>query len=188
MSKVGKRLINLPSGVEVKSEETQGRGKLVVIKGPKGQLSINIDPRFKLVLEDKKVGLSPASDKELGFELKALWGLQRALLNNSVIGVSAGFEKKLELEGVGYRASIAQGKLVLNIGFSHPVEVIIPQGIEVKVEKNVITIFGIDKHLLGQFAANVRGLKPPEPYKGKGIRYQGEVIRRKAGKKAASAA
>ena len=133
----------------------------------------------------------PAKSKELQVipqekskNSSALWGLLRALIFNMVKGVTEGFEKKLEIEGVGYRASLQDNKLVLNLGFSHPIEVDAPAGIEFKVDKNVITISGIDKQMVGQIAAKIRDYRKPEPYKGKGIRYSGEVVRRKTGKKA----
>ena len=120
-------------------------------------------------------------------QAKALWGLFRALIANMVEGVTNGFKKELEIQGVGYKASVEGQDIVLNMGFSHPVKLGIPEGIQVSVEKNIIIVSGINKELVGQFAANIRKVKKPEPYKGKGIRYVGEIVRRKAGKKAAGA-
>jgi len=186
MSKVGRRPIRIPPNVQVTIDSNNGREQLRV-KGPKGELSLNIDVNFVATFKDQNLTIVPKS-KELNGKIKTLWGLQRALLNNMVQGVSVGFEKKLEVEGIGYRAHLQGDKLILNVGYSHPVEIVIPKGVEVKVEKNILSISGIDKYLVGQFAAKIRAIKPPEPYKGKGIKYQGEIIRRKAGKKAVSAA
>ena len=185
MSKIGKQLIIIPENVEIKIDQQE-----IKVKGPKGELSQPIPPQIKLDLRDL-----PANGSVKGKELQvipqeksknssALWGLLRALIFNMVKGVTEGFEKKLEIEGVGYRASLQGNKLILSLGFSHPIEVVAPAGIEFKVDKNVITISGIDKQIVGQIAAKIRAYRKPEPYKGKGIHYLGEVIRRKAGKKA----
>ena len=153
----------------------------VVIKGPKGELSQEIRPEIKVEKKDDKILVSPQIE---GKRTKAFWGLTRALLANMLKGVVEGYEKKLEIQGVGYRASLEGKDLVLLVGFSHPIKIEAREGIEFKVEKNIITISGIDKGLVGQIAAKIRKVKPPEPYKGKGIRYVGEKVRRKVGKKA----
>lgn len=180
MSKIGKQPILIPGGVEVKIN-----GSFVVVKGPKGELSKEFPKGIKIEMKDKEIIVSPSEQNK---KTSALWGLSRALLFNLVKGVTDGFEKKLEIEGVGYRANLQGDKLVLLLGFSHPVEVAVPTGLKFLVEKNVITISGFDKELVGQTAAKIRAFKKPEPYKGKGIRYQGEVVRRKAGKKAVASA
>jgi large subunit ribosomal protein L6 len=179
MSKIGKQPIDIPAGVDVKMD-----GAFVVVKGPKGELRQEILPEIKVEIEENKIIVSPKNDER---KTGALWGLTRALLSNLVKGVNDGFEKRLEIQGVGFKVSLQGSKLVFSLGFSHPVEVETPQGISFAVEKNIIIISGIDKALVGQTAANIRALKKPEPYKGKGIRYQGEVVKRKAGKKAATA-
>jgi len=182
MSRIGKQPIVIPDKVEVKIE-----GDLVTVKGPKGELKKNLPPKIGAKVEAGKIVFSPLNESEAAVKkVMALWGLSRALIANMVKGVKDGYEKKLEIEGIGYRGAVQNGKLVLNLGFSHPVEVASPPGIELKMEKNVITVAGIDKELVGETAASIRALKKPEPYKGKGIRYQGEVIKIKAGKKAVS--
>ncbi len=178
MSRVGKNPIELPQGVSIKID-----GDNISVSGPKGELSLKKSPVIGVVQEDSLIKVF--IDKETK-DSNALWGLTRSLIANMVEGVSKGFEKKLEIEGVGYRVELKGNKLVFALGFSHPVEFEAPEGIKFEVDKNVITVSGIDKCLVGQTAANIRKLKKPEPYKGKGIRYQGEVIRRKAGKKAIS--
>ena len=183
MSRVGKKPIKIPEGVEVKLEE----GKISV-KGPKGEISREIRPEIKVEIKDEEVLVFPKGTKlnpREGKRSRAFWGLTRALIANLIEGVTEGFEKQLEIQGVGYRAVLEKEELVLYVGFSHPVGVKIPQGIQVSVEKNIIKISGIDKELVGQVAANIRKVKEPEPYKGKGIRYVGEAVRRKVGKKAA---
>ena len=178
MSRVGKNPIELPQGVSIKID-----GDNISVSGPKGELSLKKSPVIGVTQEDSLIKVF--IDKETK-DSNALWGLTRSLIANMVEGVSKGFEKKLEIEGVGYRVELKGNKLVFALGFSHPVEFEAPEGIKFEVDKNVITVSGIDKCLVGQTAANIRKLKKPEPYKGKGIRYQGEVIRRKAGKKAIS--
>jgi large subunit ribosomal protein L6 len=180
MSKIGKQPIAVPDGVEVKIN-----GSFVVVKGPKGELSKEFPKGIKIEMKEKEIIVSPAEQNK---KISALWGLSRALLFNLIKGVTEGFEKKLEIEGVGYRANLQGDKLILSLGFSHPIEVAVPAGLKFLVEKNVITISGFDKELVGQTAAKIRAFKKPEPYKGKGIRYQGEVVRRKAGKKAVASA
>ncbi len=176
MSRVGKKPILIPQGVEVEI-----KGQNVRVKGPKGEISREFRPELDIAMEDGKVIVKIKKETK---QTKALWGLTRALIFNMVAGVTLGYEKKLEIEGVGFKANVDAGNLVLNMGFSHPVNVIAPEGIKFSVEKNVITISGIKKDLVGQMAAKIRQVKKPEPYKGKGIRYQGEQIRRKLGKKA----
>jgi len=179
MSRIGKRPIQIPEGVEVKIEDQK-----VTVKGPKGELTCEVASEILVEKKDNQLQLSP---KKKTKKTRALWGLWRALLQNAVIGVSSGFEKKLEIRGVGYKASLEGEKtLKLEVGFSHPVKVEIPEGISVCVEKNIITVSGIDKQKVGEFAAKVRSIRKPEPYKGKGIRYVGEVVRKKEGKKAAA--
>ena len=179
MSRVGKKPIQIPAGVEVKIED----GKISA-KGPKGFISKEIPAGILVELKEKEVVVSP---KSINKRNKALWGLVRMIISNMVDGVTKGFEKKLEMEGVGFRSNIQGNDLVLEVGFSHDVKVPAPEGIKYSMEKNVIVVSGIDKELVGQTAAVIRRVKPPEPYKGKGIRYQGEVVRRKLGKKAATA-
>ncbi len=159
----------------------------IEVKGPQGTLTQQIPIQINLELNEltdgqKELKVIPKTKSKNGL---ALWGLTRALIANMVKGVREGFEKKLEIEGVGYRASLAGQKLVLNIGFSHPVEVEPPAGIKFGVEKNMVIVSGIDKQLVGQVAAQIREIRKPEPYKGKGIRYSDELVRRKVGKKAA---
>jgi len=178
MSRIGKQLIQIPENVEVKISQDE-----IKIKGPKGELNQSIPSQIEVTLKEKELIVTPRQKTK---ETPALWGLFRSLIFNMVQGVSQGFEKKLEIEGIGYRASLQGNKLVLNLGFSHPIEIEAPAGIEFKVDKNIITVSGIDKQLVGQLAAKIRAQRKPEPYKGKGIHYLGEVIRRKAGKKAVS--
>jgi large subunit ribosomal protein L6 len=176
MSRLGKQPIELPSNVEGTLE-----AGVLTIKGPKGTLTQKFNKQVEVKLDGKTITLAPKKDT---LEAKALWGTYAALIRNMVEGVVNGYTKVLEIEGVGYRADAQGAKLTLTVGFSHPVFMEVPQGITTTVEKNVITITGFDKHAVGQFAANVRKVKKPEPYKGKGIRYQGEHIIRKQGKKA----
>lgn len=183
MSRIGKQPIIIPKGVEVKIADAQ-----ILVKGPRGELIQPIHPQIKLDLKDLSEGQKEllVSPKGKSKNIVALWGLFRALIFNMVKGVIEGFEKKLEIQGVGYRASLQGNNLVLAIGFSHPVEIEAPESIEFKVEKNIITVSGMDKQLVGQIAAKIRSQRKPEPYKGKGIRYLDEVVKIKAGKKAAS--
>lgn len=160
-------------------------GSLITIKGPKGELVWTLVPEIDIDVSGDMLAVKLVKSTK---KAAALWGLTRAHLHNMVEGVTKGFEKKLEIEGIGYRASMDGFNLSLTLGFSHPVHFEAPSGIQFKVEKNVITVSGIDKVLVGRVAAQIRTLKPPEPYKGKGIRYQGEIIRRKQGKRAVAAA
>lgn len=177
MSRIGKQPIIIPENVEVKITDEQ-----IAIKGPKGELTQSIPWQIKVVSEKRELIVTSRQKTK---EASALWGLLRSLIFNMVKGVTEGFEKKLEVEGVGYRVSLQGNKLIFNLGFSHPIEIEAPEGIEFKVDKNIITVSGIDKQLVGQIAAKIRAFRKPEPYKGKGIHYLGEVIRRKVGKKAA---
>lgn len=178
MSKIGKQPIKISEGVEVKVD-----GALVIVKGPKGELRYKANDEIRIEVKDREIITSVDRKTK---KASALWGLARALIFNMVRGVSEGFEKKLEIQGVGYKAIVSGKKLIFSLGFSHPIEIEAPTGIDFKVDKNIITVSGIDKQLIGQVAADIRALRKPEPYKGKGIRYVGEVVRRKAGKKAAT--
>ena len=175
MSKIGKKPIIIPEGVEVSIAD-----KAVTVKGKMGEQQIMLHPKVRLELLDKQLRLSVPHPEDR--RQKALWGTFRSLLSNAVIGASQGFNRRLLISGVGYRAAVSGDKLVLNVGYSHPVELAIPAGLEVKVEKNTIAISGAQKQVVGQFAAVVRATRKPEPYKGKGIKYEDEVVRRKAGK------
>jgi len=175
MSRIGKKPIILPNGVKAEKKDLT-----LKVTGPKGGLEVVLHPKVKVNATEKELTVD-IDNKEEKFD-RSLWGLTRALIQNAVTGVVSGFEKKLEIVGVAYRGSVAGKKITLSLGFSHPVEVDIPEGLTVTIDKNVISISGIDKQLVGEFAANIRGLKKPEPYKGKGIKYADEVVRRKAGK------
>jgi len=178
MSKIGKQPITISSGVTFSVD----KNNQVFAKGSKGELSVKIDPKVSIEAKDGKVIVSLKNNTRKNY---AIWGLSRMLIFNMIEGVGKGFEKKLEIQGIGYKA-VQKGKdLELALGFSHPVLFKAPQGIEFKVEKNIITIDGFDKQLVGQVAADIRSKKKPEPYKGKGIRYVGEHVRRKSGKKVA---
>jgi large subunit ribosomal protein L6 len=177
MSRIGKQPIAIPDNVEVKIDKGE-----IKLKGPKGELTQAIPDEIEVTIKEKEIVVAL---KKKTKNSPALWGLLRTLIFNMIQGVTEGYEKQLEIEGVGYRATLQGNKLVLNIGFSHPVEIEAPAGIEFKVERNLITVSGIDKQLVGQVAAEIRSKRKPEPYKGKGIHYVGEVIRRKAGKKTA---
>ncbi|MBU0476541.1 50S ribosomal protein L6 [Patescibacteria group bacterium] len=179
MSRIGKKPIEIPEGVEIKIE-----GLNVMVKGPMGELSREIRPEVKIELKEDKIFVFPKRETK---KTPAFWGLTRQLLNNMVKGVKESYEKKLELRGVGYRARIEGEDLVLQVGFTNPVEIKCPAGIKFSVEKSIITISGINKELVGQTAATIRKVKKPEPYKGKGIRYVGEVVKIKVGKRAVTA-
>ncbi len=180
MSKIGKKLIEIPSGVVVVIEDS-----LIKVRGPKGELEYKIPRELKVTLMENKIAVLPIAKSK---KTPALWGTIRAIIANMAAGVLDGFEKKLEIEGIGFKAQTQGNDLILNLGFSHQVFFKVPNGIKVSVLKNGITVNGISKELVGQTAANIRALKKPEPYKGKGIRYAGEVIKRKAGKKVAGTA
>lgn len=175
MSNSVKNSIRLPENIEARVE-----GSRVSVKGAKGELALSAHPAVSVVLENRILSITKASEDSH----KAFLGLTKALIVNMVEGVSKGFSKRLEIEGVGYRVALSGTKLVMQLGFSHPVEFEAPTGIAFAVEKNAIIVSGTDKALVGQTAANIRALKKPEPYKGKGIRYAGEVVRRKEGKRA----
>ena len=175
MSRIGRMPIAIPAGVTVEIAENNK----VTVKGPKGTLERVLPAEMEIKVEGVEVVVTRPNDLK---RMKSLHGLTRTLINNMVVGVTAGYEKKLEVNGVGYRASKAGKKLTLNLGFSHPVEMEDPEGVESTVEGNVITVKGIDKEKVGQFAAEIRDKRRPEPYKGKGIKYADEVIRRKVGK------
>ena len=175
MSRIGRLPVAVPAGVEVKVAENN----LVTVKGPKGTLERVLPVEMSIKVEDGHVVVTRPSDLK---KMKALHGLTRTLIQNMVIGVSQGYEKTLEVNGVGYRAAKQGKKLVLNLGYSHPVEMEDPAGLESKVDGNKIVVSGIDKEKVGQYAAEIRDKRRPEPYKGKGIKYADEVIRRKVGK------
>jgi len=176
MSRVGSSAISIPADVTMSHE-----GGVVVVKGKNGELSAPLHSDVELKVVDNMATLSPRRNTR---EARALWGTMRASVSNMVVGVSEGFTRKLEINGVGYRAAMQGNKLVLNLGYSHPVEMEVPQGLSVNVENNTsVTITGADKQLLGQFAAEVRAKRPPEPFKGKGVKYADEYIVRKEGKK-----
>ena len=176
MSRVGRKVITIPSGVELKQE-----GNKITVKGPKGQLEREFNPEITVKVENGEINITRPNDLP---NIRALHGTTRAVLNNMIVGVSQGFEKKLELVGVGYRVQAAGNGLTLSLGYSHPVEIEPIEGITFKVEGNTkISVEGINKELVGQIAANIRAKRPPEPYKGKGVKYADEQIRRKEGKK-----
>lgn len=175
MSRIGKLPVTVPAGVKIRREQS-----MIMVEGPKGKLSLKVPQGIDVVLGDGAIEVTRPSDGRME---RSFHGLVRTLVANMVKGVSVGFEKKLEISGVGYRAEVAGHTLKLVIGFSTPVEYTIPKGIEIKVDKLInIAISGIDKQLVGRVAAEIRSLKKPEPYKGKGIKYVGEQIRRKVGK------
>ncbi len=177
MSRVGREPIKLPDKTQVKLD-----GSMVFIKGPKGELSCSLPKLITVEVSEKEIQVVP---KEKSSEGHSLWGTIRSLVYNMVIGVSTGFSKKLELHGVGHKASIKGRILNLGLGYSHPIDYKLPEGIQATVEKNIIEISGQDKELVGLVAATIRSFRPPEPYKGKGVRYVGEKILMKAGKTAA---
>jgi large subunit ribosomal protein L6 len=176
MSRVGISAIAIPSGVTVSQQDG-----VVVVKGKNGELSAPLHSEVELVVADDVATVKPRRKTKLS---QSLWGTMRATINNMVVGVGEGFTRKLEINGVGYRAAMQGNKLVLNLGYSHPVEMAVPAGLTVAVENNTqINISGADKQLLGQFASEIRSKRPPEPFKGKGVKYAGEHIVRKEGKK-----
>lgn len=175
MSRIGRLPIQIPNGVEVTID-----GNRVTVKGPLGTLSREFHPRMRIIKEDNVIRVERISDGKLD---KSLHGLTRTLINNMIIGVTQGYSKVLDIVGVGYRAEVKGDKLILNVGFSHPVEYKIPEGIKIECPiATRVVVTGIDKEKVGQVAAEIRAIKPPEPYKGKGIRYADEEVRRKAGK------
>lgn len=181
MSRIGKKPISIPDGVTVRVTDNT-----ISVKGPKGELERVLHDDIGLEIREKEVMVAPRRETK---KTNALWGLSRSLVANMIEGVVNGFKKELEFEGIGFRVSIdGNNSLQMQLGFSHPVRFKAPEGIIFNVEKNIITVSGINKELVGETAASVRALKPPEPYKGKGIRYRDEVIIRKAGKKAVASA
>lgn len=174
MSRIGKQPITVPAGVTITVDNNA-----VVVKGPKGELSQFMMPGINVTVDGSTVTVTRESDEKVH---RSKHGLMRTLINNMIVGVTAGFEKKLEINGVGFRVALAGTGLKLNLGFSHDVIFAIPEGIKASVEQNTITISGISKQLVGQIAAEIRALKKPEPYKGKGIQYVGERVLRKSGK------
>ena len=175
MSRIGNKVVVLPAGVEIKQD-----GNNITVKGPKGELTREFSSDIKMNIEGNEVTFTRPNDSK---EMKTIHGTTRANFNNMVVGVSEGFQKALELIGVGYRAQVQGNKLTLNVGYSHPVEMTAPEGVTFEVPANTqVIVKGINKEVVGELAANIRGVRPPEPYKGKGIRYVGEFLRRKEGK------
>jgi large subunit ribosomal protein L6 len=176
MSRIGKKPVALPKGVTASVD-----GQTVKVKGPKGELSVTLVREVSAKIDDHGISVTPDKSAE---RAEQMWGLSRSLVNNLVTGVTSGFTQKLEIQGVGYRAAVQGKNLNLQLGFSHDVVYPIPQGITITSEKpTMISVSGMDKQLVGQVAAEIRGYRPPEPYKGKGVRYEGEYVRRKEGKK-----
>lgn len=187
MSRIGKKIIIIPEGVDVQIITEPQRDALKVnVKGPKGSQELFVRPEISVEKQKDHLVVKPKNPGVQSKMTRALWGLTRNLLNNMIIGVTQGFEKDLEIQGVGYRARLEGKDLILELGFTHPIQYAIPEGIEIKLEKNIVSVQGINKQQVGQVAAEIRGFRKPEPYKGKGIRYVGEYVRRKAGKKAAT--
>lgn len=180
MSRLGKKPISIPPGTEIKIDTNQ-----VIVKGPKGELKQLIHPLVRIAVEGNQIKIFVADPENK--QQKALWGTFCRLVFNMIEGVNKGYEKKLKLLGVGFRAQVDGDNLTLYIGFSHPVEYKIPNGVKISVNKDIINISGIDKQLVGEVAAQIRRLRKPEPYKGSGIRYLDEIVRKKAGKKAVAA-
>jgi len=178
MSRIGKKIITIPEGITIVLNQDK-----LEVKGPKGALNLVLNQDVALEITETEISV-----KNLGKTKKApaIWGLTRALISNMIDGVKENYVKKLELQGVGYRMAVAGKKINMALGFSHPVNVDVPEGLEASIVDGILVIAGIDKQSVGQFAAEIKRLKPVEPYKGKGFRYVGEIVRRKAGKKAAS--
>jgi len=174
MSRIGKKPVTVPEKVNISIENN-----VINVKGPNGELSYNYDANINVALNDKQIEVTPKNEEN---KTRALWGLTRTLVDNMVVGVTQGFTRKLVFTGVGYKAAISGNTLTLNLGYSHPIDYELPQGVSAKVAKNEIEINGASKELVGFVAAKVRSFRPPEPYKGKGVRYDDEVIIRKAGK------
>ena len=176
MSRIGKKPVALPKGVTASVE-----GQTVTVKGPKGELSVKLVPEVSVAVEERGITVTPDLTQE---RARQMWGLSRSLVNNLVVGVTTGFTQRLEIQGVGYRAAVQGKNLNLQLGFSHDVLYPIPAGISITTEKPTqISVSGVDKQLVGQVAAEIRNYRRPEPYKGKGVRYEGEYVRRKEGKK-----
>ena len=178
MSRIGRNPVVVPEGVVVSIDSWE-----VTVKGPKGQLSERFPTYIVVEMSDERVTVTRPDDKKVS---KAAHGLVRALISNMVQGVTQGFQRELEIQGVGYRAESSGKKLKLTLGFSHPVEMMVPEGLSVSVSENIVRVQGSSKQEVGQFAAEIRKLRPPEPYKGKGVRYVGEHVRRKVGKAGAA--
>jgi large subunit ribosomal protein L6 len=182
MSRIGAKIIQLPAGVDVNVHDGS-----VVVKGPKGTLTVPLHPHVTATVNaDRAVEVKVKNETDV--KDRSLWGLSRQLIMNAVAGVQKPYEKALEFVGVGFKVAVAGSKVNMEVGYSHPVVFDLPEGVEAKVEKQVLTISGISKYLVGETAAQIRRIRPPEPYKGKGIKYVDEVIRRKAGKTAKAAA
>lgn len=179
MSKIGRKVIEIPESVKIDIASN-----IVTVSGPKGELELNVPHKIKLAIDGNLMTVTRAGDDKPSRSLHGLW---RMLIANTIKGVSEGWTKSLDYKGVGFKAEVQGPKLVLNVGFSHPVEIVAPDGIEISVVKNVITVSGIDKQKVGQVAADIRHVKPVEPYKGKGIKYVGEIVRKKLGKQAKAA-
>ena len=180
MSRIGKGAIVIPQGTDVSVGKSE-----IVVKGKGGTLKRQLHPTITVTVANGEVSVTPGSHSRLAH---ALWGTYAAHIRNMIAGVNTPFVKRLQVEGIGYRAELSGKNIKLSIGFSHPVTVAIPEGVSASIEKNIIIVSSADKEQAGQFAASIRSLKKPEPYKGKGIRYEGEVVRQKQGKKAATAA
>lgn len=180
MSRIGKLPIELPEGVSITIEDSQ-----IIVSGPKGELNVDVMRGLKVEQKENRLEVTQVTQDK---NLSKFYGLQRTLIANATQGVTKGFSKTLEVKGVGFRVALQGNKLVLNLGYSHPIEYTTPDDIELKVEQNNITVSGNDKQRVGSVAAAIREFKKPEPYKGKGIRYKGEYVRRKAGKTAAKTA
>jgi large subunit ribosomal protein L6 len=174
MSRIGKQPVTIPEKVEIKINERE-----IAVKGPKGNLSFTHHTGVTVAQEESSIIVKPIDESKKN---RALWGLTRTLVNNMVLGVTTGFTKSLEFNGVGYKAAVSGNKMTLNLGYSHPIEYTLPEGVEAKVTKNVIDLSGINKELVGFAAAKIRSFREPEPYKGKGVKYSDETIIRKAGK------
>lgn len=179
MSRLGKLAIKLNNNIK-----TDFKDSVLTVKGPKGELKLNIPEIVVLDISPEEILVTVKGENK---KSRSFWGLFRSLINNMVVGVSEGFEKKLEVNGVGYKVALSGNTLKLNLGYSHPIDFVLPEKVEAKVEGNLISLSSIDKKLLGDTAYKIRKFRQPEPYKGKGIKYQDEVIRRKAGKTAAKA-
>lgn len=183
MSRIGKQPIELPAGVDLTISEGT-----VVVKGPLGSVTVMIPPKAKVELTQDPRAAVVRVEQETDPDERAIWGLTRQLVANAVAGVQKAYEKSLEFVGVGFRVAVEGSKVMMEVGFSHKVEFPLPEGISAKAEKQVLTISGIDKQLVGEIASQIRRIRPPEPYKGKGIKYVDEVVRRKPGKAAKAAA
>ncbi len=183
MARIAKKPIEIPQGVKIKPE-----GSRLTVEGPKGSLSLELMPGMKVATKVKDILVTPVEGDNVNPKaLNANHGLTHALVKNMILGVTTGFEKKLEIQGVGYRASLEKGKLSMSLGFSHPVVMELPKGVTIDIEKQtLLTVKGTDKYLVGEMAAKIRRVKPPEVYKGTGIRYLGEYVRKKVGKTGAT--